>query len=71
MMRNDESYYRSRATQEETAARMATCPEARGRHEELAAAYRFRCRVLEAEPISPWPLDTSLHQEDLTASNSA
>ncbi len=71
MMRNDESYYRSRATQEEAAARMATCPEARGRHEVLAAAYRFRCRVLETESISPRPLDTSLRREDLTASNSA
>ena len=41
----DRAYYLRRALQEQDAARIATCPEARDRHEELAAAYRFRCRM--------------------------
>lgn len=40
---DDYSYYRSRAFQEEEAARSAACDAARERHLELADAYRARC----------------------------
>ena len=49
---NDQSYYLRRAFQEREAACAAACPEARERHEELAAAYRLRCR-LGATPNAP------------------
>ena len=42
MNADDRAYYLRRALQEHEAARMATCPQARERHEELAAAYRLR-----------------------------
>lgn len=42
---DDRAYFLKRALQEQEAARLATCPEARCRHEELAAAYRFRCEL--------------------------
>ena len=47
---DDLAYYRSRIAQEEKAVSVATCKAARGRHEELADAYRLRCYVLEAFP---------------------
>jgi len=40
----DRAYYLRRSQQELEAARNATCREARGRHEELAAAYDLRGR---------------------------
>lgn len=39
----DRAYFLRRALQEQEAAFNASCAEARERHEELAAAYRFRC----------------------------
>lgn len=47
---NDRAYYLRRALQEQEAARTATCRKARDRHEELAAAYRLRCRMDALEP---------------------
>lgn len=41
---NDQAYYLRRALEEQKAACAAVCLEARERHEELAAAYRLRCR---------------------------
>lgn len=40
----DRAYYVRRAVQEEAAARVATCIEARQCHLDLAEAYRARCR---------------------------
>lgn len=45
----DIEYYRLRACQEETAAKLATCEQARLRHEELAAIYRTRVAMGCAE----------------------
>lgn len=45
----DVEYYRLRASQEETAAKLATCTQARSRHEELGAIYRTRVAMLCAE----------------------
>lgn len=50
MTKDDVSYYRQRASQEERAARNATCTVARERHEELAALYRFRATLLAPAP---------------------
>ena len=55
---NDRAYFLRRAFQEEEAARLATCREARDRHEELAAAYRFRCRM---DALKPAPLRDEIH----------
>lgn len=41
---DDRAYYLKRTLQEQEAARNASCPEARERHEELANAYRHRCQ---------------------------
>jgi hypothetical protein len=41
----DQAYYLKRIVQEQEAARRATCPAARERHDELAAAYRLRCQI--------------------------
>lgn len=56
----DRAYFLRRALQEQQAARNAACPEARERHEELAAAYRFKCsesvafvRLVPREPAEP------------------
>ena len=38
------AYYLRRIVQEQEAASQASCAEARERHEELAEAYRLRCR---------------------------
>jgi hypothetical protein len=38
----DASYYWRRALQEQVAAQMAMCEEARDRHDQLAGMYRFR-----------------------------
>jgi hypothetical protein len=46
MTMDDQVYYRHRARQEEEAARIATCSEARDRHDELASAYRLRSRLI-------------------------
>lgn len=43
------AYYGMRMRQEKEAARAATCPNARECHEELAAAYEFRCRLLNEQ----------------------
>lgn len=43
---DDQTYYRRRTREEEEAARIATCREARDRHDELASAYRLRARLL-------------------------
>ena len=48
---NDRAYFLRRALQEQEAARLATCSQARNRHEELAAAYHFRCRMDALEPV--------------------
>lgn len=47
---DDLEYYRQRQSQEEEAARAASCPEARERHEELAEAYRLRTRLIVEAP---------------------
>lgn len=39
---NDAEYFHDRAIEEQVAAQLATCPEARRRHDELATMYRFR-----------------------------
>jgi hypothetical protein len=49
---NDRAYFLRRALQEQEAARLAACPQARNRHEELAATYRFRCRMDALKPPS-------------------
>ena len=56
----DRAYFLRRVLQEERAARSATCPEARDRHEELAAAYRLRCRLSAEEPPSHEVLNQEL-----------
>lgn len=43
MNQDDYAYYRSRALQEDEAARGAACEAARNRHRRLADAYRIRC----------------------------
>jgi hypothetical protein len=45
---DDLRYYRRRLLQEEKAVNEATCPAARDRHEELAAAYQLRSRLILA-----------------------
>lgn len=50
MIGNDKAYYLRRVHEEQEAARNALNPQARERHEELAAAYQLRCR-LEAAAI--------------------
>lgn len=49
---NDLEYYRRRMRQEEDAAKAATRPQARECHEQLAAAYAFRCRMLQRQQSS-------------------
>jgi hypothetical protein len=56
MNASDRTYYLRRILQEQEAARVAMCPEARERHEELADAYRLRCRM-DSEP--PFAIATS------------
>lgn len=41
------AYFRRRAAQEAEAARTASCIQARRAHEEMAEAYRLRCRLYE------------------------
>ena len=41
----DQAYYLKRIVQEQEAAANAASAVARERHEELAAAYRYRCRA--------------------------
>lgn len=50
MTQDDARYYQQRASQEQRAARNATCAAARERHEEMAALYRFRGRLLATLP---------------------
>lgn len=45
MTKDDYSYYHRRAREEDQAAQRATSAIARGLHEELADAYRFRCAL--------------------------
>jgi hypothetical protein len=47
-MRSDTEYFRARSEQERVAAARATDQRARLRHLELAAAYVFRVREIEA-----------------------
>jgi hypothetical protein len=51
MTNNDYAYFAGRAREEDEAARQASCIEARICHEELAAAYRDRCRDL-VQPLT-------------------
>ena len=44
---DNQAYYRMRALQERAAVRNATCEAARDRHDELAAAYDMRSRLLQ------------------------
>jgi hypothetical protein len=44
MNAKDQAYYLRRILQEQEAANNAACWQARERHEELASAYRSRCR---------------------------
>lgn len=55
----DRAYFLKRALQEQEAARVATCAEARERHEELAVAYRLRCRmdVSSSDPQISIPIE--------------
>lgn len=46
-MESDVSFYRRRAVEEQIAARRATCPAARDRHEEMADMYRLRLETLK------------------------
>jgi hypothetical protein len=56
----DHAYFLGRALQEQEAARRAECSQARQRHEELAAAYRFRCCHGVASARRPTPNDPEL-----------
>jgi hypothetical protein len=58
MTQDDASYYRQRASQEQRAARNATCAAARERHEELASLYRFRATLLAATLPEFRPLES-------------
>ena len=62
MRRDDESYYRGRATEEQIAAQNATSRAAREVHDQLAAMYRFRVAMLSRSP-SEW--SGSLQDEQL------
>lgn len=50
MRTDDESYYRTRALQEQIAAQDATSPPVREIHDQLAAMYRFRIAMLSPGP---------------------
>lgn len=51
MINNDHEYFAQRARQEDEAARLATCDEARMSHQLLADAYRRRSdEVMGAQP---------------------
>jgi hypothetical protein len=50
MRKDDESYFRRRAVQEQVAAQRAACEVARLRHEELATMYRFRS-AMSSKPV--------------------
>ena len=43
----DRDYFVKRALQERHAATQASCPEARGRHEEMASLYRMRIMYID------------------------
>lgn len=43
----DRAYFMRRAIQERDAARRASCPEARERHEEMASLYRMRIMYID------------------------
>ena len=53
MRRDDESYYRGRAIDEQLAAQNATSGAARKVHDQLATMYRFRVAMLSHSP-SEW-----------------
>lgn len=53
MRTDDLNYFRARAVQEQVAAQKADCEQARKRHEELAAMYRFRAAMLSS-PVTDW-----------------
>ena len=63
-VRPEGGYYRHRAVQEQMAAQKAKCEEARVRHDQLAAMYRFRALMLSdertaaADPIRVWVVET-------------
>ena len=50
MRKDDESYYRSRALQEQLAAQKAMSASAREAHDQLAIMYRFRAAMLSTGP---------------------
>ena len=56
MAQDDERYYRRRLREEEDAAKTATCPAARERHEELAGAYRVRLQFAQLRDVVPHAL---------------
>jgi hypothetical protein len=56
----DHAYFLGRAFQEQEAARRAECSQARERHEELAAPYRFRCSQGAASARQASPNDPEL-----------
>lgn len=62
MRRDDESYYRGPATEEQIAAQNASSRAAREVHDQLAAMYRFRIAMLSRSP-SEW--SGSLQDEEL------
>ena len=50
MPKDDASYYRRRALEEQIAGQKAACDTARHCHEQLAAMYRFRAAMLSKAP---------------------
>lgn len=48
-MDDDSEYYRKRMREEQQAAIRAAGPDSRERHEELAAAYALRCRLIDEQ----------------------
>lgn len=57
---DDAGYFHTRALEEQVAAQRATSDEARERHDELAAMYRFRERFYQtAPPASPEEIEQS------------
>lgn len=47
---DEADYFHVRALEEQAAALRAACPEARNRHDELAAMYRFRESLVRTSP---------------------
>lgn len=63
MPKDDASYYRRRALEEQIAGQKAACDTARHCHEQLAAMYRFRAAMLSKAPgYSPSALQPPLEE---------